>query len=68
LLSRVLESRSGRNTETKMRVATISKLIMGYIFLTKASVLTGMDYPVRDLAKCEQVLSSLVTARNASFA
>ena len=35
----------------KMRVTTISKLILGYLF-----------------SICEQVLSSLVTARNASFA
>jgi hypothetical protein len=46
----------------------ISKLILGYLFLTTVFALTGMEYWARDLATCKQVLSSLVNARNASFA
>jgi hypothetical protein len=64
----LLESRSGRNTGTNIRVAMISKLILGYLFSTTALALTGMEYLARDLATRAQVLSSLVNARNASFA
>ncbi len=68
LLSRVLESRSGRNTGTKISIVMISKLILGYLFSTTASTLAGMEYWARHLAICAQVLSSLVNARNAYFA
>ncbi len=67
LQSRVLESQSGRNTGTKIRVDMISKLISEYLFSTTASVLTGMDNHVTDLATCEKVPSSLVNARCVSF-
>jgi hypothetical protein len=68
LLSRVLESQSGRNTKTKIRVAMISKLILGYLFSTTALAMTGIEYRARDLAASKQVLSSLVNARNSTFA
>ncbi len=42
LLSRVLESKSGRNRGTKIKVIMISKLILGYLFSTSVSALTGM--------------------------
>ena len=50
-----------------MRVDTISNLIMGHLYSTTASALTGMEYRERDLAICEQVLFNSVIARNASL-
>ncbi len=67
LLSRVSESRNGRNTGTKIRADIFSKLILGYLFSTTVSALTGIEYWRRDLATCEQVRSSsFMIVRNAS--
>ncbi len=66
LLSRVLESRNGRNIGTKIRANMISKLILGYLFSTMVSALTAMEYQKRDQATCKLVHSSLVIVSNAS--